>query len=143
MTCSPKLGNLISRLDTPEAQRRLRAWMLTTSARPYLGRLCLEKLRNPRHHCNSNQCYSSASGRRTCDWAVLDHPEWWRGPQGEFIVTSHPYNDTNGQLETAHQVELGSLQTLFSCTVTVSTLSWYAPGLTMLVTLRGKENDTE
>jgi hypothetical protein len=111
------------------ARTRLERWMRENGVRPSRRSYsCLRRLANPAHHCNSMACYGAG-------WPhVLDHPEWWLGPQGEFILTAHPYDVCKHGLQ-----ELARLQEEYGATVEVDPDgSWYYPGWTWLIVVRGQ-----
>ena len=111
------------------AQELLNRWVQENSARP-CGRQygCLRRLANPQHHCNSNACYAFR-------WPhALDHAEWWTGPNGEFIVTAHPY-----EVGENDRRELARIAEEYGATLAINREgSWYWPGTTWLVVLQGR-----
>ena len=106
---------------------RLGAWVARNSVMPYSsgGRWCLYKLVNPRHKCNTMKCY--AADRFT----VLDHREFWRTGDGSFILTAHPYG-LHGLKDLRAWCASQGLDV-----ATDANGSWYYPGSTALVIVRG------
>ena len=111
------------------ARACLEAWMTSTGARPDTGTgsRCLRHLGNPKHRC-ANPCY-----RKPLPW-ILDHPSWWRGPRGEYVLACHRY--------TVSAVERAELEAIVARTGAELCIdaggSWYWPGSTTLVTLWGR-----
>ena len=98
--------------------------------RPYNRRRCLFKLASRRHHCNSLKCYSEGE---LLNLAILDHAEFWKDPGGRFWLTAHPYGE-NGLSE---MVEFCAPRSI-DYHLYEPSMSWYSPGITMLVVLVGR-----
>jgi hypothetical protein len=124
------------RTNPPEIRERgrqlLDAWAERYQATPYTGRgkRCLRKLVNPRHHCGRS-CFQAGLAHH---FQALDHAEWWKDAGGRFIVTAHPYAYQDDDMEKLRRFceregltfEVGGTRE-----------SWYIPGRTYLLTLRG------
>jgi hypothetical protein len=138
---SLKVCSTISLLPQAERKRALRlleAWITQEQVTPYEDRdPCLLELADLKHKCHpSGWCLEHSSEYKGSghfqSFDVLDHPEWWKDAQGGFIFTAHPY-------------DLSDLEALFkwggangiSVEVYNPRYSWYYPGHTQLIVLRG------
>ena len=122
------------RMDRHElelARTRYEAWVLLHKVKPCTddSPRCLLKLTSPRHRC-SKRCRS-----KPWPW-VLDHPMWFRGPQGEYVLTCASYGMGEADRETLAAIELCTGATL---TIDAQWGGWYWPTRRMMmITLWGK-----
>jgi len=124
------------------ARERLERWVAANDVKLFGGAPpCLRVLRYPHHSCRAHPggCVGVVDRPQ-----VLDHVEWWRCADGSWVLTAHPYGESGDDMTASlgeHQrAELEALGGSLGITPEVDEdASWYYPGWTVLVTLRGRE----
>ncbi len=105
-------------------------WMRETLCRPEKSRReCVYKLSNPHHRCN-DYCFFANMPR------LLDHCEWWRAPDGAWVLTAHPYMPIHS--EAVAELRGFALALGAELLPISKEKSWYYPGRTALVVLWGR-----
>jgi len=115
-----------------KSQEIVEAWASANNVVPYTARKCLLKLTNRNHRCNTTKCHAghNAPGQ----FNVLDHAEMWKHKDTKgFTCTAHPYS-----LYELEHLQAWCEQNQVTLEVKEPANSWYIPGRTHLIVVRGK-----
>lgn len=120
---------------TVEANDMRAQWANHFGWREHTRHACLFKLANRRHSCNSYRCYQDGEPGYL---KILDHFEFWRDQAGRYWLTAHPYGSRGLTELVEFCTPRGIDYHLYE-----PTMSWYSPGITLLVVLGGAVGATE